>query len=441
MNISCLTVFPELYDTFLQTSLLQRASENKVVHYDVDSFFSYVKPKERIDAPTFGHGAGMLIKPEVIEKAIQTKENSYGKAYRIFFSPQGQKLDQSLLKAIVHNAQKTDHLMLIASRYEGMDDRVEQVYADLVVSVGDFVLLGGDIPAMMLLEGFVRLLPGVVGRQESVEKESFSGPFVDHPEFTTPVMWHGLEVPEVIRSGNHKAIVQWQEEKAAEKTVKQHFSWLASSMLSSAQKKLARKYIPSHYVVLMHDQIMLPHQQVGTTSVTSLDIHDIARSACTFGIQQYFILTPLLDQQRIVERLLEFWKVGEGVEYNQHRHQAVKSVEVVDNLEQVIEAIERKEGKKPLLIATSARYHDEHFGEKIIAYNQQNKVWQADRPILLLFGTGHGIAPQVLERCDYLLAPIEGFSDFNHLSVRSAVAIILDRWLGINPKVVSKVYI
>ena len=188
----------------------------------------------------------------------------------------------------------------------------------------------------------------------------------------------------------------------------------------------------------MHDQVMLPHDQVGTTSVTSLDIHDIARSACTFGIKRYFLVTPLLDQQRIVERLLEFWKTGVGVAYNPHRHQAVKQVELADSLNQVIAAIEEKEGKSPLLVATSARYHDEGFGHKIITYFEQKRVWQADRPVLLLFGTGHGIAPEVLERCDYLLVPIEGFSDFNHLSVRSAVAIILDRWLGINPRVIQR---
>ena len=98
MNISLLTVFPELYDAFLKTSLMQRAQENKIVHYDVDSFFSYVQPKERIDAPTFGHNAGMLIKPEVIEKAINDKEAKYGPAFKVFFSPQGEKLDQRLLQ-------------------------------------------------------------------------------------------------------------------------------------------------------------------------------------------------------------------------------------------------------------------------------------------------------------------------------------------------------
>src|SRR5437667_2820025 len=163
MNISILTVFDQLYDQFIQTSLVGRAQEKEIVHIDVESFFAYVKPKERIDAPTFGPGAGMLIKPEVVQKAVEDKEELYGRAFKIFFSPRGQKLDQRLMATIAKKAQECNHLMLIPARYEGMDTRVEEEYADLIVSVGDFVLMGGDIPAMMLLEGVLRLLPHVVG--------------------------------------------------------------------------------------------------------------------------------------------------------------------------------------------------------------------------------------------------------------------------------------
>ena len=205
-------------------------------------------------------------------------------------------------------------------------------------------------------------------------------------------------------------------------------------MPTAEQKMLASSFIPSHYIALLHDEVLLPHQQVGTTSVTSLDIHDIARSARTFGLKTYFIVTPLQDQQKIVKTLLDFWKTGEGVDYNQHRHQAVRHVEVVNTLDDAIARIEALEGKKPLVIATSARTYDPALQEKIITYYQQTQVWDSGRPVLLLFGTGHGIAPQVVQRCDFLLVPIIGFSEFNHLSVRSAVAIVLDRWLGINPK-------
>lgn len=409
-----------------------RSQEKSLVHYDIESFFSYVKPKERIDAPTFGPGPGMLIRPDLIEQFIAKKEQQHGPAYKIFFSPQGKKLDQRLLESIVKNAQETQHIMLVPARYEGMDARVEEEYADLVVSLGDFVIMAGDLPAMVLLEGVVRLLPGVVGNKESIERESFSGPFVDYPEYTTPVNWKDREVPEIIRSGNHEKINQWRQEKAAEKTVLSHFDWLRSVQTDDKQREIAKKFIPPHYCVLMHDEVMLPGNQVGTTSVTSLDIHDIARSARTYNVRGYFIVTPLRDQQRIVNRLLDFWKTDVGISYNVHRHEAVREVTVVDNLNEVIAAIEKNEGKKPILIATSARSGEE--AQSIITYYDQAKVWAEQRPVLFIFGTGRGLAPSIIEKCDYLLVPIEGFSNFNHLSVRSAVAIIFDRWLGINIK-------
>jgi len=432
VNVSLITVFPELYDAFLKTSLIGRSQQNNLVQYDIASFFSYVQPKERIDSPTFGPGPGMLLRPDLIQKFIEEKDALYGRSFKIFFSPQGQKLDQSLLKEITQKVQETNHLMLLPARYEGMDDRVEREYADLVVSLGDFVIMAGDLPAMVLLEGIIRLLPGVVGNQESIERESFSGPFVDYPEYTMPVVWKDREVPEIIRSGNHEKIAQWREAQAAEKTVKFHFEWLRSHEMSKQQFKLVQSLIPSHYCVVMHDEIILPGDQIGTTSVTSLDIHDIARSACTFGLKGYFMVTPLIDQQRITNKLLEFWKTGIGVEYNTNRHEAVRKVQVVDSLQNAFDVIEKIEGKKPLLIATSARSDEK--GAPSVTYYDQALVWKHDRPVLLIFGTGRGLAPSVIERCDYLLLPIEGFSDFNHLSVRSAAAIIFDRWLGINLK-------
>src|SRR5579871_2709639 len=183
MNISILTTFEQLYEPFVHTSLIGRAQDKGIVHVDVQSFFSYVQPKERIDAPTFGPGAGMLIKPEVVQRAVEDKEALHGKAFKIFFSPRGKKLDQHMLQKIANKMQECGHLMLIPARYEGMDERVEQEYADEIVSVGDFVLMGGDIPAMMLLEGVLRLLPQVVGKQESVERDSFKGPFVDFSSY------------------------------------------------------------------------------------------------------------------------------------------------------------------------------------------------------------------------------------------------------------------
>lgn len=435
MNISILTVFSELYDTFLHTSLIGRAQDKGIVSINASSFFKYVAPKERIDAPIIGHGSGMVIRPDVIEAAVADKENQFGPAFKIFFSPQGRKLSQPLLQELADKLKTVNHLMLIPSRYEGMDARVEEEYADEIISVGDFVVMGGDIPAMLFLEGLLRLMPGVVGKQESIEEESFSGPFVDFPAYAPPALWKGMQVPEILKSGNHAAIKAWRMDKAIEKTVLHHFEWLRSYPLTDANIKDCGPYIPAHYLTLQHGDVLVGDNggnRPGATSVTSIDIHDIARASKTYGIEQFFITTPLVDQQKIVRTMLDFWQTGVGIDYNPHRHEAVNAVNLQADIEGVVEAIEAKEGVRPLLIATSARVTERT--DRQITFFDQERVFATKRPVLFVFGTGKGLTDELLGRCDYILMPVRGFSGFNHLSVRSAVAIILDRWMGINIK-------
>ena len=138
------------------------------------------------------------------------------------------------------------------------------------------------------------------------------------------------------------------------------------------------------------------------------------------------------DQQQIVEKFLSFWHEGEGVTYNASRHVALKSVTVKNDLESTIQAIFEGEGKLPLIIATSAQNLADSY--TAVNFHEQDKIWSQNRPVLLLLGTGRGLASDVLKKVDYILSPIEGLTAYNHLSVRSAAAIIFDRWLGINPK-------
>lgn len=428
MHISVITLFPELYKPFLETSLVKRAQDTSLVSVSLENLFSYSSPKERIDAPSFGHGAGMLLKPEIIQKAVEDQEQKKGPAYKIFFSPQGKKLDQKLLEHLATTLQSQSHVMLLPARYEGMDRRVEEHYADLVLSIGDYVLMGGDIPSMVLIEGLLRLIPGVIGKQESVAFESFSGPFVDYPEFTAPVEWQGLKVPEVVRSGNHAQLAAWRRSEAAKRTVLHHFSWVRSHVTTKEDKELAASFIPPHYVILMHSQVVVEPGREGNSSVTSLDIHDIARSSCSFGIKRYYIVTPLPEQQYVVSKLLEFWQTDIGLEYNPERHAALALVKLVSTLDEALEDIERREGNKPLMLATSAQPSE---GVEMITYEDQEKVWQHTKPVALIFGTARGLSKDLIKRCSYLLGPIYGFSSFNHLSVRSAAAIVLDRWLGL----------
>lgn len=431
MKITVFTLFPELYTPFLSTSIIKKASEQGLFTAQVQSLLSFCAPKERIDGPTYGHGPGMLIKPTVVERAIEGYEKDHGRPLRIFFSPHGQHLTQDLLREIHGRAQ--NHCALFAARYEGMDARVEEEYADYVISLGDFVLMGGDVPALAFMEGILRLVPGIVGREESVEHDSFTGPFVDHPEYTAPVEWRGKIVPEVLRSGNHAAMQMWRRRAAAERTYTHHFDWFRSHAHDQSDRELMKSTIPNHYAALMHSEVLVPGPNgdglvSSTSSVTSLDIHDIARSATTYGISGYGIITPLIDQQKIVNTLLDFWHTGAGTTYNVHRHHALNRVKLCDTLDAFIAQITEREGVAPLLIATSAR--DESHKNRI-TYRDQGMIWSQKKPVLFIFGTARGLAPELLARCDYILEPIEGFEKFNHLSVRTAAGIIFDRWLGL----------
>ena len=432
MNVSILTLFPQLYKEFLQTSLLKKAQEKKMLSFFVQSMFDYAQPGQRIDASTYGHSSGMLIQPQIIEKAVDAVDGKFGKSFKIILSPQGRKLDQHYTKQLWDKVKSLDHLMILASRYEGIDHRVEEHYADEIISVGDFVTMGGDIPAMLLIEALFRHMPGIVGKQESVDLDSFTGAFVDHPEYTKPIEWKGMTVPEVLRSGNHAAISAWRKDKAVELTVKKHFDWLRSSALTEAEMRLAQKHLPSHYVALMHSDMKLKDGRIGTTSVTSIDLHDIARSCSTYGVKKFFVVTPLEDQKTLMQKVLDFWVDKDvGGAYNQHRHVALERVKLESSLTKVMNDIKEKEGKLPIVIGTSALDVED---ATILTYYQQSIAWSHDQPILFLLGTGHGMSKELIDRCDYMLTPLKGFSDYNHLSVRSAAAIILDKWFGFSVK-------
>jgi len=436
IHISVLTVFEKLYKTFLQTSLIHRAHQKGIVHVQVNSFFSYASPKERIDASTFGPGAGMLIRPHIVEKAIEDKERQHGPAFKIFFSPQGEKLDQRLLERIAAIAQKQSHILLVPARYEGMDARVEEYYADMTLSVGDFVLMGGDIPAMMLLEGLLRLFPGVVGKKESVERESFSGPFVDFPAYTEPINWKGYAVPDIVRSGNHAAISRWRMQQAAGKTILHHFNWLRAQYMTDSQQNFAKTFIPPHYIVLFHRDILAREKkEAKLRSETLIDICDIICSAKMYGLKNIFVVIPPADQKKIMEQLLDFWQTGYESKYNKNRYEVIFFVKFYDSIDAVITTIAGQKGEAPLLIATSVK---NLCKTELISFYDQSRIWELGRPILFVFGTDGELTDQLTERSDFLLPPIHGFSDFNYLPVGSAAAVIFDRWFGINLKNVKK---
>jgi hypothetical protein len=177
------------------------------------------------------------------------------------------------------------------------------------------------------------------------------------------------------------------------------------------------------YVALVHHPVLDKRGAIVTTAVTNMDVHDIARLARTFGVPGYYVCTPVPTLQRLVHRIVLHWEDGPGAAYNETRKEALSVVRLVDDLDAAVADVERETGVLPRLVATSAR-----DGADRLAYETMRARLATDpRPELLVLGTGWGLTREVLERCDDLLAPIRGTGDYNHLSVRSAASIILDR--------------
>lgn len=178
-------------------------------------------------------------------------------------------------------------------------------------------------------------------------------------------------------------------------------------------------------IALIHHPVLNKKGEVIGSAVTNLDIHDIARAARTYGISRYFISTPYEDQQQLVRELLAHWHTGHGATYNPARKEALSRVQLTDSLDEVIAILTKQYGKRPLVVATSALMR-----ENSRSYHELGQQITQGVPVLVLFGTAHGLAPEILEVTDVTLPPIRGGTDYNHLSVRSAASIIIDRLLG-----------
>ena len=179
-------------------------------------------------------------------------------------------------------------------------------------------------------------------------------------------------------------------------------------------------------IALLHHPVLNKRGETIGSAVTNLDLHDISRAARTYGVNEYFIATPFEDQLELIREITDHWQNGHGATSNPARKEALSLIRAVDSLETIIEEMRSKYGRRPLVVATSARKQDKQISYKALTiYLDQNKS-----PVLLLFGTAHGLAPGIMDRADAVLPPIALHADYNHLSVRSAVSIILDRLLG-----------
>jgi tRNA (guanine37-N1)-methyltransferase len=216
LRIDILTALPELVEAPLRHSILKRAQEADVVTLEVHDLRAFATDKHcQIDDHPFGGGAGMVLKPEPLFRAVEAIEDQEGEADDvIFLTPDGERLDQPMANRL----STRQHLIVIAGRYKGIDQRVRDALVTRELSIGDVVLTGGELPALLLVDAVVRLVPGALGDSSSALTDSFQDGLLGAPVYTRPADFRGRTVPEVLRSGDHQRIAEWRDEKRIEKT-------------------------------------------------------------------------------------------------------------------------------------------------------------------------------------------------------------------------------
>ncbi|MCL4121435.1 UNVERIFIED_CONTAM: hypothetical protein GTU68_051091 [Idotea baltica] len=216
MHVKIISIFPDLFSGFIDNSLISKALEKNLIKIETINLRDYsLPPHNRVDDEIYGGGAGMLFKPEPLAKAIQSAKENFD-ATVILMTPSGEVFNQS--KALTFS--KEENLIIVCARYEGIDQRIIDLYIDHEISIGDYILMGGEIPSMVLIESITRLIPGVLGNSESIIHESFSDNLLEAPQYTRPEEFQGLNVPKVLLSGDHQEIAKWRDEKSLEKTKK-----------------------------------------------------------------------------------------------------------------------------------------------------------------------------------------------------------------------------
>ncbi|MEW4058397.1 tRNA (guanine-N(1)-)-methyltransferase [Bacillus sp. B01(2024)] len=235
MKIDFLTLFPEMFQGVLGSSILQKAQEKEAVRFDVINFRAFSDNKHQtVDDYPYGGGAGMVLKAQPVFDAVEKlTAGTDAKPRIILVCPQGERYTQKKAEELAEE----EHLMFICGHYEGYDERIREHLVTDEISIGDFVLTGGELPAMMIADSVVRLLPGVLGKEASHVEDSFSTGLLEHPHYTRPADYKGLKVPQTLLSGNHAKIKEWRNKESIRRTFLRRPDLLENYPLTDEQRK------------------------------------------------------------------------------------------------------------------------------------------------------------------------------------------------------------
>ena len=239
MKFVVLTIFPELIHAFWENGIMRRAVAGGLIEPQAIDIRDFAQGRHRItDDRPYGGGCGMVMKPEPLAMAIQEAKAAAPDAATVLLTPQGRRFDQSMARQLVDSP----GLIFICGRYEGIDERVDHRFVDDEISIGDYVLMGGELAAMVVMESVARLIPGVLGGEDSAEKDTFSGNLVEHAHYTRPYLFEGEAVPDVLLSGNHKEIDEWRLEMSLIRTLLKRPDLLRGRQLGTGEIDILKKW-------------------------------------------------------------------------------------------------------------------------------------------------------------------------------------------------------
>jgi tRNA (guanine37-N1)-methyltransferase len=427
MRFDILTIFPEFFESPFSLGIFKKASEKGIVELKTHDIRDYTEDRHRtVDDSPYGGGGGMLMKPGPIGRAVENAKRNGSNPLVILTTPAGEIFTDETAREL----SGYDQLIIICGRYEGIDERVREIYVDREISIGDYVLSGGEYAAAVIVDSVARFIPGFLGNVSSPESDSFKDWLLEYPQYTRPEEYMGRKIPEVLLSGNHKEIDEWRRRESVKRTYLRRPELLDRARLTlddiTALNDLKKASRPDFkaYIALVHYPVYNNRLTVITTAFTNLDVHDISRAGKTYGIEKFYLVQPNPEQQRLAERVLRHWTEGEGPALNKSRAEAMEFVEISDSLGDAVSDIEKIEGRKPVIVVTDARPRN-----NMIGYGELRDLMAGEDsgPFLLVFGTGWGLSEEIMQGADYTLKPVSGYMGYNHLSVRSAAAIILDR--------------
>lgn len=384
-KVTFITAFPEFLECFLEHSVVGRAIGSKTIEAHVVNLRDFaVNRYGQVDDYAFG-GGGMVLMPEPLAKAL---ESVGGEDVTVVYpSPQGTVLSQELVESLAGR----DHLVLVCGHYEGVDERFVEKFVDLEVSLGDFVLTGGELPAMVLVDAVARLVPGVVGKIAAVEDDSFYRGMLDHPHFTRPSEWRGVQVPGVLLSGDAGAIGKWRKEQSVARTIARRPDLLAAANI--------RPYLQKRPYLLLS----------GETAGFPGCLRQMGQAAGLYGIERILVVEPDNGSRQQLNALTE--KSGDG-ERN--------FVKFFRTSRQAFRWVSQKEGEVPYAVG----FEEKKGGNSIHWLEAKRRILESGKPMVM------GLSKDLPETQALVSPPRGGLEQEGWLDPAVLLSICMDRFFG-----------